>query len=524
MKPHYIYAKLLSLSLMSFIYAQGSSSGWAVEDQECNRHHHALCKALVKNGFEMHHFFHEDNDTLLPIFNMKASERRSREIHTETLATARALETPPQTSVWTSIANILPGWPSVPYLSSPTSAELNKDTSVVKARTNLGDALSLMPPIPKALQVVDFHLIDYDPSSSSSPTPTNITPQPVTKPSPEKREPNLTTRSSSAPAAPDYWVLSLNGGGVRGLMTALELEYLEQITSTPLCYIFDNIVGTSIGGIQAIALGKRKPPSALVSLLLDKSPLIFPTVSKWNPLGKLWSSGKSFIYTQYPDQSFNTVLREELGTSTLGESFTNVGATVVDPTQDEPYLVSSRLDSLVIDCELGRCTAAAPTIFKSYQLSTPFRLKTSPYFVDGGTWVNDPSLQAVMETKAIAEAKQQKPFSFNQLKLVNFGTGNMPVESQLSSDAGLAFAAAPVVEMCMKTQVKGTQAAMRDLLGPNYYLFEPELPKVISLDQLTPDSITVLRAGFESQKEKILALTETDAFRKRLEEGRGGVY
>lgn len=47
--------------------------------------------------------------------------------------------------------------------------------------------------------------------------------------------------------------LSLDGGGVRGMLLATELNYLSSRVGYPLHKIFDCIGGTSIGGILALA-------------------------------------------------------------------------------------------------------------------------------------------------------------------------------------------------------------------------------------------------------------------------------
>ena len=46
--------------------------------------------------------------------------------------------------------------------------------------------------------------------------------------------------------------LSLDGGGVRGLLLATQLEYLSKAVGKPLHKIFDCVGGTSIGGILAL--------------------------------------------------------------------------------------------------------------------------------------------------------------------------------------------------------------------------------------------------------------------------------
>ena len=57
-------------------------------------------------------------------------------------------------------------------------------------------------------------------------------------------------------------VLSLDGGGIRGLILSLFLEAIETRTGKPISALFDIIAGTSTGGILALALSKPKEPGS----------------------------------------------------------------------------------------------------------------------------------------------------------------------------------------------------------------------------------------------------------------------
>ena len=49
-------------------------------------------------------------------------------------------------------------------------------------------------------------------------------------------------------------VLSLDGGGIRGIIPALVVAHLERQMGAPASELFDLIVGTSTGGILALGL------------------------------------------------------------------------------------------------------------------------------------------------------------------------------------------------------------------------------------------------------------------------------
>ena len=54
-------------------------------------------------------------------------------------------------------------------------------------------------------------------------------------------------------------VLSIDGGGIRGIIPAMVLAEIEERTDKPICELFDLIAGTSTGGILALALTKPDP-------------------------------------------------------------------------------------------------------------------------------------------------------------------------------------------------------------------------------------------------------------------------
>jgi patatin-like phospholipase/acyl hydrolase len=98
-------------------------------------------------------------------------------------------------------------------------------------------------------------------------------------------------------------VLSIDGGGIKGIIPATVLAYIEQRTGRPISALFDLIAGTSTGGI--IALGLTKPASDGkpaytaedgVRLYIEEGPRIFSRpwyrrVPGWRLLEERYPSG-----------------------------------------------------------------------------------------------------------------------------------------------------------------------------------------------------------------------------------------
>src|ERR1700722_15331694 len=81
--------------------------------------------------------------------------------------------------------------------------------------------------------------------------------------------------SQAYEAAPRFQVLSLAGGGYRGLYTAQVIADLEEQLGAPIATRFDLIAGTSVGGILALALALEIPASRIVDLFTKHGQDIF---------------------------------------------------------------------------------------------------------------------------------------------------------------------------------------------------------------------------------------------------------
>ena len=71
-------------------------------------------------------------------------------------------------------------------------------------------------------------------------------------------------------------ILSIDGGGIKGLYSASFINYLEEKYDTISADCFDLICGTSTGGILALALASRIPANEIIKFYEEWGPKIFP--------------------------------------------------------------------------------------------------------------------------------------------------------------------------------------------------------------------------------------------------------
>src|SRR5690348_4348734 len=122
-------------------------------------------------------------------------------------------------------------------------------------------------------------------------------------------------------------VLSIDGGGVRGIVPAALLAEIERRTRKPISALFDLLAGTSTGGI--LVLGATKPQTGsnapahgaeeLVEFYEQLGPKIFS-----RPLPHRLTSGDGLVRSRYPDGPIESVLADFFGESRLKEAIAPV--------------------------------------------------------------------------------------------------------------------------------------------------------------------------------------------------------
>lgn len=232
-------------------------------------------------------------------------------------------------------------------------------------------------------------------------------------------------------------ILSVDGGGILGLVPALILAECERRTGRPLREQFDLVAGTSTGGIIATAIAAGIPAARIASLYMEQGPQIFNAPLKWRLRtgGGLWGP-------DYPQDGLRAALEEVFGelrlsdipreTALLGRSGS---AALLVPAYElgqckagffKSWRVSpgSVQDHRLVDVCLA--TSAAPTFFPPAKLRIGKEVKT---YVDGGLQCNNPSLSALAEvvkhpmSQGAAEVRKTSMLSLGCGELHNAGWG-----------------------------------------------------------------------------------------------------
>lgn len=231
-----------------------------------------------------------------------------------------------------------------------------------------------------------------------------------------------------------FRILSIDGGGIRGIIPAKILALLEEELGrrgkTPrICDYFDMICGTSTGGIIAVGLGLGMTASDILKLYIDNAEAIFPQKS-WRKKVLNIARGKSLYDREILKSLIEEAYNNAAGTkpARLGHSHTRLCIPVYDAhkgamhafkTSHHPELIRE-YQMPAVDVALS--TAAAPVYFDSYEFDynsiTGGQRMSYSNIIDGGIMANNPTLIGY------TEAVQALKVPVNELAILSLGTGN----------------------------------------------------------------------------------------------------
>ncbi len=286
-------------------------------------------------------------------------------------------------------------------------------------------------------------------------------------------------------------ILSIDGGGIRGLIPALILTDIEAHLGKPIWQLFDLIAGTSTGGILAIGCA-RKDASGKARYAAKDLVNIYETRGKEIFSRSLWkgvSSIGGIADELYSADGIEQVLQEYFEDDALQDCLTNTLITSYDLQNREPIFFKSWKDEhkpLLLK-HVARATSAAPTYFEPTQIEVAGSLKT---LVDGGVFINSPSVSAYAEAKRIFPDE-------TEFLLVSLGTGELirPITFDEAKDWGKAGWVLPLLSCMFDGVADAANYQMQMILGDHYYRLQTELSIASDdMDNATKGNIENLKA------------------------------
>lgn len=267
-----------------------------------------------------------------------------------------------------------------------------------------------------------------------------------------------------------YNVLSLDGGGIRGLATVV---LLERLVATPglerLIEKADLVAGTSTGGLVALGIAHGLSLTTLRDLYVTKGETIFD--DSW--LDDLVDLGK-LRGADYRTGPLRKELKRLFGELTLSKLKKKVLIPSFDLDNEDPASRSWKpkvfhnfpgkgTDAGEVAWKVGLYTSAAPTYFPSVD-----------GFVDGGVYAGNPSMCALAQTQ---DSRYTPTPNLEQVRLLSLGTGtNLQYIAGAALDWGYVQWARPLIDLMLDGTAGIADYQCRQLLGERYHRLAPVFP------------------------------------------------
>ncbi|NXL70674.1 PLPL8 phospholipase, partial [Leptocoma aspasia] len=319
-------------------------------------------------------------------------------------------------------------------------------------------------------------------------------------------------------------VLTIDGGGTRGLVALQTLRKLEELTGKPVHQLFDYICGVSTGAILAFMLGLFHIPLNDCEELYHK---LGSDVFKQNVIVGTVKMGWNHAF--YDSDIWEKMLKEKMGSnlmietarkskcpkvaavSTIVNRGTPLKAFVFRNYNHFPGVKSHYIGGCQYKLwQAIRASSAAPGYFEEYVLG-------SDLHQDGGLLLNNPAALAVHECKCLWP---NVPLQC----LISLGTGRY--ESEVKTNVTHTSLKAKLTNVINSaTDTEEVHTMLDALLPPDtYFRFNPLMNEDIPLDesrkeklnQLQTDGIRYLERNEEKLRKAAKILTQEKSTLQRL--------
>jgi patatin-like phospholipase/acyl hydrolase len=282
-----------------------------------------------------------------------------------------------------------------------------------------------------------------------------------------------------------YRILSLDGGGIRGVLSA---RLLQKIVDSVPAFLekVDLYAGTSVGAINAVGLAAGLPPAKLVELYQQKGRVIFHD-TLLHEVGDLWGATGA----KYTTKGRLDGIEPTIGEGTLGDLPKRVLVTtfeldsrnpIAPERTDKPQRWKAKffhnfqldndgkdnpdLDQKAIDVVLR--SSAAPTYFPIYQ-----------GFVDGGVVANNPSMCALAQAVNPNTGQQE----IENVIMTSIGTGlTLNFSRSQDGDWGLLQWGSKLIDILFEASIEMADYQSSQLLRDRFKRLNPRLRTAIGLD------------------------------------------
>lgn len=261
-------------------------------------------------------------------------------------------------------------------------------------------------------------------------------------------------------------ILSIDGGGIRGVIPAMMLAEIERRTGKPISESFDLIAGTSTGGLLALVAtiadenGNPRYPAETIPDLYEKHcKQIFSRTRR-----EALMSVDNWWLRRYPNTGISETLKNLFGDATIAETLTDVIITSYDIERRQPWFFRSSRAKQGEHCnflirDVARATTAAPTFFEPARIPNSQNPDLPFALIDGSMTSINPAMCAYVEARGMYPGDED-------YIMVSLGTGNLtqPLPYEDVRRWGLLNWARPVADIIFDGTSRTIDYQLRQLL------------------------------------------------------------
>lgn len=298
-------------------------------------------------------------------------------------------------------------------------------------------------------------------------------------------------------------VLSIDGGGVRGIIPARILKEIETRTNKPISKLFNIVSGTSTGGLLTLAITKPNTQGNpefsaknLVDLYMERSKEIFakPSIIRKIKTGfGLWGS-------KYDRAAYDKILLQIFKGTLLSQSLCPVFIPIYSLGNSKPFIASTYFaarnkenDFYLRD--IAGAASAAPTYFDPKKFRSP-NSTTIYQGVDGGIYANNPELIGVTGVYLLHPS-----FEIGNIILLSLGTGDTVKNNQNSGNDGDIgwLKNKDIIGSMMDAESAIAETAVTAMLkNSNHFRFQLHLPSELAdMDNSSDNNLNALLEAAE---------------------------
>ncbi|MDR0794330.1 MAG: patatin-like phospholipase family protein [Chitinophagaceae bacterium] len=280
-----------------------------------------------------------------------------------------------------------------------------------------------------------------------------------------------------------FCILSIDGGGLRGVVPLTVLQQVEIISGKKIKDLFQLVAGTSTGGLLTSAINIKDPADNskplynvddILEVYKERGKEIFP--QRDSVTDKLFSYTHDLLEPKYGTAGIEKVLNDLLKDHRINDCFNDIMVFSYDLNNNVPLIFKSRAskednakNALLYD--IARATSAGPTYLPSYKFSYPNNDELPERnCIDGGVYINNPTMGAFAEYLKYVnyyspEIKNQDDIAYDEIFVLSLGTGSFASKIKDSdSSKGKLFWASHISDIMMKGVSRVTDYEMEEML------------------------------------------------------------